>query len=215
VASAVAGLRLPWANVRVETVGAAAAPGSTRLAWTYRLDLDEAGRALRAIRLPPGDYRVQMAPGTGWATWRPPGDDVWELVSVPNAALEMTVTLRFRAGLLRVSATQASRQPLGMFNLMVHDVNPPAPGSHRAVAPMVGYLSQDNERWWLEYGHPYRAHLRMEPGALDLLLPPGRYFVKVTKAGFLDPEPEDVILQEGSVLPVSFGLEPAPKEDPK
>jgi hypothetical protein len=213
VVAATADLSLPWANIRIEELISDVVDSREPLAWTFRVELDEDGRAQRALRLPVGDYRVRVGKGTGWATWHPSSDDPWETVAITDSQSEAQVWLRYRAALLRISASLTSGKPIGMFNLMVHDVSPPSPEGHRPVAPMVAYLSDDNERWWLEYGHPYRSHLRMEPGALDLLLPPGRYFVKVTKTGFSDPEPEDVHLVEGAVVPIAFRFRPVPQGD--
>jgi len=77
---------------------------------------------------------------------------------------------------------------------------------------MIASLSEESERWWLEFGRPYRSHLRMQPGAFDLLVAPGHYFVKVTKAGFVDPDPVDLQVAEGSVVPISFALIPVANE---
>jgi len=215
VAHIIAGLRLPWANIRVEELrsGSEASSSSKPFAWTFRVDLDENGRAMRALRLPPGQYRIRVAAGTGWAMWSPPSEDPWATVSITESPSEEEVSLRFVAALLRISASLESGAPIGMFSLMVHNVDPPAPGVHRAVARMVAALSEENERWWLQYGNPYRAHLRLEPGAFDLLLRPGRYYIKVTKTGYADPDPVDVPLLEGGTVPVSFGFKPAPQGD--
>lgn len=123
---------------------------------------------------------------------------------------EEVATLRYRAALLRITTKLKSGGPVGLFSLMVHDVSEPPPGIRRTVAPMVAYLSEDRERWWLEYGHPYRSHLRMEPGAFDLLVAPGRYNIKVARMGFLAPEPVAVHVTEGQVVPLSFALDAAP-----
>lgn len=209
VANAVSGTRLPWANVRIEKLKSDTASGTPQLDWTFRVDLDERGRATRALSLPIGLYRVQLGKGTGWATWQPANDEPW--IEVSLSSVEREVSLSFRAALLRITATLKSGGPIGMFNLMVHDVTEPPPGVRRAVAPMVAHLSEESERWWLEYGHPYQSHLRMEPGAFDLLLPRGRYNIKVTKLGFSEPQPVVIDLAEGQVAPVSFEFEPAPE----
>lgn len=209
VVSTVAEVRLPWANVRVvEEVEPDAEEGAAPLDWTFRVELDAQGRARRPIALRAGTYRVRVAPGTGWATWAPPSAEPWAPVRVWGHGAEGEVTLAYRAALLRVVVTQTSGGPVGLFNLMVHDVTPPERGVQRVVAPLVAVLFEEEERWWLGYGHPYRAHLRMEPGAMDLLVAPGRYHVKVTKTGFRDPVAQTVDLAEGEVVSVALGLAP-------
>lgn len=213
VVSSVPGLRLPWANVRARTLDPSAEDGPQPMDWTFRVDLDDRGRAVRALELPLGTYRVQLTTGTGWATWTPLAEDPWATTLLEDPGSEVEAQLQYRAGLLRIACSQKSGEPVGMFNLAVHDATAPQLGVRRAVAPMLAYLSEESERWWLEYGHPYRAHLRMEPGAIDLLLPPGRYSVKVTKAGFPDPDLEVVDLDPGEMKSLSFALEPASNVD--
>lgn len=212
VTHAIDGLRLPWVDVRVEESRPAADSAPEPLAFTFRVDLGEDGRATRPLRLTPGRYRVRLAAGTGWATWSPPADDGWAEVTISDSPVETNVVLHYRATLLRISVAGESGGPIGMFNMMVHRLEPPPPGSRRAVVPMIASLSEESERWWLEFGHPYRSHLRMQPGAFDLLVAPGHYFVKVTKAGFVDPDPVDLQVAEGSVVPISFALIPVANE---
>lgn len=207
VASRLKGLELPWAKVRVEGLPSAPEEGSEPLAWTYHVRLDEAGRAERAVRLPPGRYRIRLARGTGWAMWRPSSEASWKTVAITDSSVEEEVVLHYRAALLRVSASRGPSEPVGMFNLSVHDISPTPPGERGVVNPQIAFLSEHHARWWQQYGNPYRTHLRMQPGAFDLLVAPGRYFVKVTKTGFSGPEPQDVIVEEGRVLPVSFELD--------
>lgn len=126
VTHAIDGLRLPWVDVRVEESRPAADSAPEPLAFTFRVDLGEDGRATRPLRLTPGRYRVRLAAGTGWATWSPPADDGWAEVTISDSPVETNVVLHYRATLLRISVAGESGGPIGMFNMMVHRLEPPA-----------------------------------------------------------------------------------------
>jgi len=201
---------LPWADVRVEQSDAPADPAeSRRVAWTYRIDLDDRGVATRPIALAPGHYNVRLADGTGWATWKPSPQDAWSAIEV-SPRQDTTVDLEYRASLLRVTVKSAAGGPIGMFSLTAHFLPPLPPGKGAGgLAPTIANLSEYDERWWDDpAGAHYRTHLQMAPGVIEVLAPPGRLRVFVSKTGFQAPEQQYLDLASGQVGNAEFLLEP-------
>ena len=205
---------LAWVYLRVEQLDSAIARGERRrVAWTYRLDLDERGVARRSIPLAPGHYNVRLADGTGWAAWKPGMDDPWSEAQI-SSTLESSLDLNYRASLLRISVKSKTAGPIGMFTLAVHYLpalpEGKAPGG---AAPLLAQLSENEVRWWESFTNSCWTHLRREPGIFELLVPPGKLNVWVGKTGFLTPDSQSLDLLPGQVGISEFILQQSRSED--